>query len=197
MNQVLSQSATNIAVSSTPEEQFDFALAAERACKRNAKGMTRERSEINRNKVLNAVRADYRSHYPAIYSKTDRIPSDINDKLEAAVDAYIEGCLKQVNLANCTGIRKSFSHKASQMKFVEKVTVTGENEISLKEQSFACTTALEQLNRREADAEKRNNCTDEMRKAFREQRMRLEVTKTFITREIEHQNKVVAETKAE
>ena len=195
MSNATAQSATNLAPSAQGEDNFDFKSSVERASSRQAKGMTRSRNEVNRNKLLNAVRADYRSQFPAIYSKTDRIPSATNDKLEAAVDEHIKGMLAMVNALNCTTVRRSFSHKASQMKFVEKVTAVGENELSLIEQRLGCTLAMGQLDRREQDAEKGNRLTEEMRKEFAQQKMKLQLTKQFIEGEIQHQSKLVEETK--
>lgn len=193
MNNVLAQSATQLTVSPNGEATFDFAASVNRASERRARGLTKTRHEINRQKLIASVCADYRAHFASIYGKTERLPSEVFDKIQNAVDEFITKLLSQVNTLNSTTIRRSFAHKPNAMKFVSRVTAIGEDEISLDEQLFACHIAQGQVKRRIEDLEKANRLSDDTRKELQSQIMRLTLTENFIKGEIEHQKKLASE----
>lgn len=191
----ISSSATDLSISPSGEAEYSFALAVERATERKVKSdtLTIARFSVKRNDIISAVCADYRSHFAAIYGKSERLPSAIHEKIVAAVDVKIASLLGQVHNNNCTTVRRAFAHKPNQMKFISRVVATGEDEITLKEQLFACHIALGQLERRYTALENSNRLTEDLRKDIQTQKMRLTLTETFIRGEIGHQEKLTAE----
>lgn len=189
-NTVLSQSATQLTPSLHSEQAFDFSAAAKRASTRSAKGLTRESRTLNRQKLVAMICADFRAHFASVYGKTERLPSDVFEKVELAVDTEIEACLKLVHGCNAATMRRAFAHKANDLKFVERVTITGENEIALKEQHFACTLAIGQCEKRLRELEAKKTPDLEREKSVKEQLMRLKLTMAFIEGEQKHQAEI-------
>ena len=197
MSKAIAQSATTLAVSNgMTEETFDFDASCKRASERTAKGVTRERHLLQRNKIISMVCADYRSHFTAIYGKSDRLPTDIYAKIESAVDKYLAGVLLHVNPQNVISYRRAFHVNVNQLEVTEREILTGENKLALKEQRCGIVIFIEQAKKRLADLEKKSTPDYDREKELRAHIMRLETVKTFIDREISNLEKVQAETAA-
>ena len=194
---VLSQSATTLTVSNASNPEWDdlaFSESVKRAAERSSKGITRERQMLNRNKLCSSVCADYRSHFAAMYGKTDRLPSDIFEQIEKAVDTYISKYLNCVSFSNVLSYRRYFFHSEKQMEVTERVQNTGENKLTLQEQHLGITIFITSAEKRLKDLEAKKTPDYEMEKEVKQRIMRLSVTKSFIEGEIAHQSKVIAPT---
>lgn len=190
MNTAIAQSATQLAVSANGETSFDFALAASKAAKRSSKGVTRERQMLDRNKLISSVCAEYRAAFVAIYGKSDRLPSDIFEKIKEHVDAYINKQLSTVHAGNVISHRRAFYHDHKNMAVTERVINTGENTLTLKEQLFGVNMFITQAEKRLQDLMAKKTPDYDREKATKEQILRLQCTKSFIEGEIAHQAKV-------
>lgn len=191
MDTIIAPSVSSVVVTPNGEDQWNFAESAQRASSRQAKGLTRERVFLNRQKLIASCCADYRAHFAAVYGKTERLPSVIFERIETAVDELIAKNLRAINPCNAVSLRRAFAHKANDMKFVERVTAVGENEITLQEQHCGCVIALEQAKRRLIELEKKPNPDYEREKQVKQSIMKLELTKSFIEGEIAHQKTVL------
>ena len=132
MSKAITQNATDLAISPTGEEDYDFDLSVKRQATKSAKGTTRERLTLNRNKLITHVCGDFRMHFAAVYGKSEKLPRDIFNKVENAVDNYLTEQLKQVNSLNVISSRRAFFHIARQAEIVERVTIIGENKLVLR-----------------------------------------------------------------
>ena len=191
MSNAIAPSATQLAVSNNGESNYDFALTVQKLAERNAKGLTRESHNINHNKLISAVCADYRNHFASLYGKTERLPSAIYDKIVQTVDEFIIKTLNSVNITNSVSVRRSFSHKANDFKFVERVTAIGENELSLKEQHFGCVLAMGQTEERLKKLYAKPTPNLDLEKSTKAQLMKLQLTLDFIKAEMKHQEELV------
>lgn len=198
MSNATSQSATTNAVSNAAglEDAYPFEERLTTMAARQAKGVTRERQALNRNKLVSALCADYRAHFPAIYGKTDRLPSAKYEEIETAVDNYIQAQLNKVNKHNVISYRRAFHHDFNQQRVTERVIATGENMLSLEEQHFGVVIFIGVAERKLAELEKKPTPDYEREKQVKEQLMKLNVTKSFIEGEIAHQKKLATESAA-
>lgn len=190
MSTTLAPTVSSVVIMPNGEDTWDFEASALRASSRQAKGLTRERVSLNRQKLIASCCAEYRAHFAAIYGKTERLPSVIFERIEKAVDDLIAKTLKAIHSGNSISLRRAFAHKANDMKFVERVTAVGENEITLQEQKCGCTFALEQAKKRLIDLERKPTPDYEREKQMKQSIMKLELTMSFIEGEIAHQKTV-------
>jgi hypothetical protein len=191
MSNAIAQSTASQTVSGTGEDNFDFALHVRDAASRQAKGVTRERQMLNRQKLISAVCAIYRAKFAAIYGKTDRLPSEVFTKIDTAVDEHINKTLTAVNPANVITFRRAFFHNANDMMITERVQATGENQLTLKEQLCGVTIFIEQTEKRLKELEAKKTPDFDREKAVKAQLMRLNVTRDFIKGEMKHQGELV------
>ncbi len=196
MSQAIAQSATQLTVSNTSEENFDFALSVSNAAVRQAKGVTRERQMINRNKLVSAVCADFRNHFASIYGKTERLPSVIFAKCEIEVDTFLTKTLANVHPMNAISFRRAFFHNSREMEITERVVNTGENKLTLAEQRLGVILFIGQAEKRLKELEAKPTPDYDREKEIKAQILKLSVTKQFIEGEIAHQSKVTTETKS-
>lgn len=190
MSNAIAPSTSLLTPSVVPEADYPFAERVNLMMERQSKGVTREAKLLNRNKLVTALCSDYRSHYAAIYGKTDRLPSAIFEKIEETVDAGIESQLQRVNKHNSIGFRRAFHHDFNQQRVTERVTATGENMLSLDEQHLGVVIFITNCERKLKDLEAKKTPDYEREKQVKEQLMKLNVTKAFIEGEIQHQAKV-------
>lgn len=199
-NVIDAQNATANAISNANPEwkSEDFAASAKRAGDRASKAtsITRERRMLQRSKLISAVCADYRAHFAAIYGKTDRLPSEVFEEIEKAVDNYIQESLNVVHKLNVIGMRRSFYHDHKNMSITERATVTGENQLAHKEQLFGVNLMIGAAERKLRELEAKPTPDHEREQSVKVTLMKLNVTKNFIEAEIRHQDKLQAETKA-
>ena len=195
MSNAIAQSATILSVSTNGEKDFDIPASVRRQAERTAKGVTRERQMLNRNKLISSACADYRMHFPAIYGKTERLPSEIFTKIEEAVDSFIQTQLCRVNSTNVLNLRRSFFHNWKDKEITERVQLTGENKLSLKDQLFGTTVFLASAEKRLKELQAKPTPDYDREKAVKENIMKLELTRQFIKGEIEHQEKLANQAK--
>lgn len=146
MSNALAQSATDLALSSTPEAEFDFHLSVSRvaAKKLPANGLTTYSVLTSRSKLISAVCQDYRSHYPSLFDKRDaqgnrlpveRLPEEIFGKITTAVDNFIQNEFNKF-LSNPDELVRSsvrFVHQAAKKDVVKRHTIIRDEVIALKE----------------------------------------------------------------
>lgn len=192
MSTAIAQNATQLTVSNGSPDwaDTDFELSVKRCAERTAKGVTRERHMLQRNKLVSGVCADYRSHFASVYGKTDRLPTAIFERIEAAVDSYINSKLREVNPMNVVNYRRSFYHNSRDMEITERIAVTGENKLTLKEQLLGVTIYITQAEKRLKDLESKPSPDYEREKAVKQQILKLQLTKDFILGEMKHQESV-------
>ena len=197
MSHALAQTTNNLTVTPTGEENFDFFALAKRAMERAAgkSGVTRERQILKRQAVIDSMKADYRAHFAGIYGKDGKLPSAIYEKIVKVADEAIQKQIGRVNVANAISFRRGFHWAEKDMGFTERVTVTGENQISLEEQHLAATIFITQAEKRLKDLEAKKTPDYDAEKDCKARIMRLNVTKTFIEGEIKHQNELAAGSK--
>lgn len=191
----LAQQATNLAPSGNTEDNFDIVACITRCAERTAKGATRERKFLQYNKLVSAACADYRGHFPMIYGKSERLPSNIFEKIENAVNEFISKTLNAVNVTNVIGQRRGFYHNQREMEVTERVTNVGENKLTLQEQLLGVNIFIGQAEKRLKDLQQKPTPDYEREKEVKQQIMRLQVTKDFILGEIKHQEKAKEESK--
>lgn len=193
MTQAIAQSATQLAVSNGESNwtplQFDD--STQRNAEKRAKGITREGNLLNRNKLISAVCADYRSHFASIYGRTDRLPSEVFAMVETAVDKFINSKLSEINLTNAISYRRSFFHKPNTCEVVERVTAIAENTLLLKEQHLGINMLINTTEKRLAMLQAKKTPDYEKEKQVKAQIMRLELTRAFIEGEQTKQAKAV------
>lgn len=187
MSNALSQSASNLTLNGQSEQNWDFAASAYRAMDRKAKGLTKEAFTCKRQTIISVCCAEYRAHFAAIYGKSERLPSAVFEKIEDAVDAAIGAKLSLIHAGNAISVRRAFSHKANDFKFVLRTTAVGEDDISLAEQHLACVMALNQAEKRLTDQQAKKTPDYEREKEIKAQIMKLNLTLQFIEGEQKHQ----------
>ena len=195
--QVLAQSATQLSISNAASDwnEPEFYTSAKRNSERQAKGATRERNLLRRNGnggLISMVCADYRSHFAALYGKTDRLPSEVFEKIEKTVDKYIAEKLAEVNAGNVLTYRRAFHHNTRDMEVTERVNLVGENKLTLKEQHLGITIMLTAANKRLTDLQAKPTPDYDREKEVKAQIMRLELTRSFIEGEQKHQSELAA-----
>lgn len=149
MSNALAQNATDLAISSTPPDSYDFLLAVKRVAdeKLPANGLTTFKVVMSRSKLISGVCRDYRGHYAALYDKRDeqgnkipaeRLPEDIYGKITSAVDEFIQGEFNKFISNPDQLVRSSsrFVHKSAQKDVVRRHTIIRDEVISLKEKRF-------------------------------------------------------------
>ena len=192
MSQALTQSATNLTISNgTPDwTEVEFNASVKRQGERQAKGVTRERNILKRQQLISMVCADYRSHFAVLYGKTDRLPSAVFSLVETAVDKFIAAKLAEVNPINSISYRRGFFHNSKDMLITERVTVVGENQLTLKEQHLGVNLFIGQAEKRLKDLEAKPTPDLDREKEVKAQIMRLTLTRNFIEGEMKHQAEV-------
>lgn len=193
MSNAIAQSATQLAVSSNGEDDFDFNAAILRAAVRQGKGITQERAMLNYQKLRASVITDFKSHFPEIYTKVDRIPSSTEDKINALCEKYINSRLSEVNMTNSVNYRRYSYHNFRGQEVTERIAVVGENKLTLADQRMRLITFITAAERRLKDLEAKPTTDHDRERAVKESIMKYNLTKTFIEGEISRQNKLIAE----
>jgi len=195
MSQAIAQSATQLVGESQKEENYSFATAVKVSSERTAKGSTRESKLLNRQKLLSAVCADYRCHYPSIYGKTERLPMEVFTKIESAVDEYLNKQLARVNVLNVQTYKRAFAFSNRTLTVFEKEILEAHNVLALKEQKLGIEIFIGQTEKRLADLEKKPTPDYDAEKQCKARLMQLNVARDFILGELSKQDKLSIETK--
>lgn len=192
---VLAQSATQLTKSNASNPDWDDSLfykSAKAAAERQSKGVTRERNMLKRQQLVSMVCADYRSHFAAMFGRTDRLPSDVFTKVETAVDKVISERLAEVNSQNVITYRRAFHHNSKDMLITERISLVGENQLTLQEQHLGVVIFITQAEKRLTDLQAKKTPDYDREKEVKATLMKLNVTKAFIEREIENQKNATA-----
>jgi len=192
---VRSQSATLLAKSTVPKENWDFAGAVERTAKRKSAGATRERHMLNFQKLVSSVCAEYRMHHAGEYGRTERLPTEIHGKIQTLCQEYIQKQLAQVHVGNVLSVQRRFFHKWKDSEIVERVTATGENVIALKEQLLGVKIFIGQTEKRLKDCEAKPTPDYDREASIKESLAKLNRTKLYVESEIAHQEKLAIKEK--
>jgi hypothetical protein len=190
MSNAVAQSATELTKTNNGEQNFDFALSTKNAAARQSKGVTRERQMLNRQKLISAVCADYRTHFAAIYGKTERLPSEIFAKIDEAVDAHLATMLATVNHTNVISHRRAFYHNSRDLMVTERVTNTGENMLTLQEQHLGIVIFITNAERKLKALEAKPTPDLDAEREVKASLMKLNITKQFIEGEIKTQSEL-------
>jgi hypothetical protein len=190
MSQAIAQSATVLTKSVGGNGESDYPFSERLltiAARKSGNGITRERLTLGKQSLIDSLRVDYRSHFAAIYGKSERLPSDVNDKIETTVGEFIATQLNRVNSANVIGFRRAFHWKEKDSSITERMTTTGENSLPLQEQHHGIVAFIVAAEKRLKDLEGKVTPDYEAEKELRNRIVRLNNTKAFIEREIQHQ----------
>lgn len=128
---------TTLTPVSTTHDNYMLSLDAtiDRIAEMKSKGMTRKGWNLNTNKLVSSVLADYRNHFAGLYGKGERLPSDTHELIVNKVNAYVDNQLKAVHAGNVETVKRAFAYSDKRGCF-EKVTAIGTNVLTLEEQKF-------------------------------------------------------------
>jgi len=185
---VLAQSGTQLTPSGPTggEQAFDFRGAVIKIAAAKAKGATIARYNLNKNKLVSGVCAEYKAMFASVYSRESRLPGEIMDRITSECDKFIGEQLNAITAENSTGLRRAFAHKERDMSVVERVTSTGENTLDLKRQHFGINLLIGQAEERLKNLQKfnsspgRNNPNFDLEKDLQMKLVKLGATKAFI-----------------
>jgi hypothetical protein len=194
----IGQNATDLAPSLHGIENWDYDFSANYCSDRELKKETptRERSMLNRQKMIEAMKNHFRTNFPAVFGKTERLPSDVFAKIEAACDRKINKRLAEITPANAVSYRRGFAFKSNDLSIVDRITLVGENMLTLDEQLLGVHIFQRQAEHRLEDLFKKKTPDHDREKAVRAHIAKLAVAEEFIKGEIAHQTKLADETKA-
>lgn len=179
------ESVANNAAVSTPKEIDIAAIVSRQAEKKSKSPVVRGAFMLNREKLLNSVRAEWKS-LMGMEAKGNRVPEEMDGKLCNEVDAYIMKALGMINPANAVSIRKSFAHDSSNMAIVEKVVATGKNILALEEQKLGVNVLVRDAERRLKYHEDRGITSDnDIIVNIKKYILKLQMTKSHILATIE------------
>lgn len=152
MNAVLAtqkQSATLNAISTPIDwQEYDYQQSARRAAKRSAKGVVKESQMLKRENLLNMVRADIRSHFPALYAVKGRLPEAVNAQVEKAVDGFLAEKLGTVNVENVISMKRYHYFNKALGAVTERTQLVAENIVSAREQRFGLIVMIGKATKR-------------------------------------------------
>lgn len=142
-NNVLSQSATTLTTSGNVDN-FPWEKEIVRIASKDAKGITRERLMLNKRKLKERLAESFRAQNSGTFAKGIDIPRLYWAKAEVAVDAFVESKLKLVHTENVISARRHLHLKGNELvnPLVERVTLVGENMLTLEEQHAGLKTML-------------------------------------------------------
>lgn len=197
MNTVLAPSATMLTTSNNGEENFPFDEVVSRiaAGKLKAAGFTRERVNLNPEKLVKSVIAEYRNSFAAIYPDKNRLPSAVVEKIQDAVGRWITGKLSSlIHKGNSIGATRGFIYRKPKLgedtespMWIEQVTQRGENRVSLEEQLFACHLEIGRIEKRLKDLAAKPTPDHELEKKYNERLNRQSREEIYLKAEIARQ----------
>lgn len=181
MSNALAQNATDLAPSGNGEANYDFVEAVQRVANKKTSGLTTSRYALHRQKLISGVVADYRAHFPQQYQKNSTLPREVYDKIQNAVDESVDILLTNaVNASNVTTLKRSFAFKSADMKYVERITAIGENELLLNQQHFAVVLDIGIVEGKIKKLEAKVTPDFELEKKLRDRLTKLQIVKQYI-----------------
>ena len=151
-NPAASSNANEEAHVSGPNQEHDILGMVLHAMKLKIKTLpggdstTRERFTINREKVINAVRVEWKSRDSK--EKRDRVPDEIDKIIINTVEAQIAIVLKRVNPLNGMSVVSKVVPDFKNDQMVLKHTATGKDMLRLQEQHLFNGIAIREANER-------------------------------------------------
>lgn len=148
MNNVLSNNATDLAVSTNTPEQYPFAerVAKIAARKVSASGLTTRSMSINRGGLISAVCADFRATFPSLFAKRDdkgniiegsmRLSEQWLDIVVKHVDEFVQAQYEAFTKNECKVSNTRFVHQGSKKDVILRHTLVRDEVIALQEQKL-------------------------------------------------------------
>lgn len=192
-NSLVTSPLARQAASMQGEENYDMHAAVRKIAARKAKGTTRGGAMLNENKLITGVMNDYRIHFAATYGRSDNLPNEVYNRIRAAVALFQVEQMRLINVGNVQSVRRSFRHNFNDLNFVEQVTMTGVNSLTLAEQKFGATTAIGQVERRLRDLQALKSPDYDRERTLNVQLQKLNMTRQFIADQIAKQEKLQSE----
>lgn len=196
----IAQSAASLAVSVNISEQDWFAdehLAS--VIKRlsnvtvQVNGVTREKRSMKADEIAGRVRREFRAKFCGVYSKSEAIPAEYNNKIDKFVIAYMAESIGMVHPGNIVDWKRKFHFRKDECDITERVILQGENIITLKEQRIGCRAFITSNEHRKADLLAQGKLTPEVELQINTRLEQLNKCLTRLVTEIEHQEKLVTE----
>lgn len=148
MNNVLTNNATSLAISSNTPENWPFAEMVAKVASRKvgASGITRSSTTVNRGALISGVCNEFRSSFPTLFSKRDdkgniigaehRLTTEWLDKVVFHVDEFLDKRYEEFTKNDCKVSNTRFVHQASKADVILRHTLVRDEVISLQEQKF-------------------------------------------------------------
>lgn len=138
-------SNANEAAVSTPKEIDIAAIVSKVAAikiktTKQGDSTTRERVSLNREKLVNACRSEWKSL--RAQDKLSRVPDEIDSKIIQCCEEYITHKIGQIHPLNALTFNRKIVPDFRNDMMVEKVTAVGKNLLRLEEQKLFCDIAI-------------------------------------------------------
>jgi hypothetical protein len=145
MNNVLSNNASDLAISTNTPENYPFLerIVKIAARKTGASGLTIASVTVNRNALVSAVCKDFRDTYPSLFAKRDdkgniidainRVPEQFYDKIVEQVDLFLEQKFQEFTKNDCKVASVRFVHQASKKDVFLRHTLVRDEVIDFKQ----------------------------------------------------------------
>lgn len=155
------QTINEIAISSPEMSSWDFAARVPVIAQRKvgSNGLTISSYEMNRNKLVTALCAEFRDHFTAVLVKRDdkgnvipssmRVPSEYYDKAVTAVDAFIKSKMDEFlsHTDQLQPAKQRYVHQASKHNVFVRHTLVRNEVVSLQRQKMGIIHFIEETRR--------------------------------------------------
>ena len=152
---------------------------------------TREKFSLNREKLINSVRATWKS-YHGKEAKGDRVPPEIDVVIVSESEKFIETVLKQINPLNSMNFTRKVVPNFRSDCMEEIVTAKGKNVITLKEQKLFNSIATREAEERLEKIIGKPATTPEMEQQAREKILKLKKMGLWIETTLAEANKAAS-----
>jgi hypothetical protein len=196
MSNAIAPSTSLLVPSVLPEPEYPFGERLLTLAARKSGGTIRASYTLKSQALIDSLRNDYRCHYAGIYGKSDKLPSAVIDKIRSEVDLFLARMLAGVNSSNVISSSKKFIWRENDKDVMERVVLTGENELTMQEQRDGIDALIYQSEKRLKSLENKKLQENEKLphyekiKKLASQILRMNSTKLFIEAEIQHQQEL-------
>ena len=192
MSNAIAQSTNQIAISPLEESQFPWEEVLERLGRTASQRMssTRYKGNLSQQALRDMLKREYVSTYPSLYPKGN-LPSDVWDKVCHHVDQHIKRKLSVVHTGNTVSVTDKFRYNSRNMSVVMRHTIIGEDTLILKHQYFGVCCLIHESEKRLLKLETANPVDMDMVNSAKKRLAELNEGKTFIQREIVHQQSLL------
>lgn len=173
---VLAPSATMLTVSSSEENWFAalpvlIAKFAGTDYEHDNSTMRLEKVCLNKQTLRDRVRFNFRATFAAIYGKDGqaekdiRLPDDVFNRLNKAVDTFIDEQLQRLIAGKweITTLNRSFAYSTKHSAYVESMSIKSELLIDANRQLLAASIYKSECERKLTDLEKKQIADDDIR----------------------------------